>query len=184
MKIYPISSCIRRALPGLVLFISLALSGAAFAQQTASGPSLEETIAYINSHSSRTHSGSTTVSVSLDTSLLVVQYSLSEGTCNYTIPFRVLSQVKAKAHGFGDGTGRVVLESDNDNIHVRELMPHVQDKNQRDTQYDTNEAVVALFDDADQGERLNHALTRLISLLGERYQQTIIQRRDPNDPFK
>jgi hypothetical protein len=203
MKINPISSGIRRVLPRLVLLFSLAYSGVAFAQQSASGPSLEETIAYINSHSSKRPNAEgwriQAVSVSLDTSLLIVQSYFPgycgvgcDGTEYKTIPFRVVSKLKPGYVLQQDGTGEVSLSSGSADIlcvHRRIVMPPHHDVEngksvvQRDRQSDTNNVVAAVFDDADQAERLKHALSRLIALLDERYQRTINQ-RDPNDPFK
>jgi hypothetical protein len=158
-------------------------------QQTTSGPSLEETIAYINSHASRTR-GTTAVSVQLDANLLVIQTNIPnycgsgcDGTFYDSIPFRVVSQVHAYATNDNDGTGDVRLSCKNGCMHEHLLMPRDHNKDQRDQQKDTGVAIAAFVDDADQGERITHALTRLITLLNERYQQQI-QQRDPNDPFK
>jgi len=179
-----------------LLFVILGISRVALPQQTSAGPTLEETIAYLNSHSSHT-SVTFTMSVSFDANLLVLQMyypdecgSGCDLTKYITIPLRVISQVTAEITVGDNGAAAVYLYCGQNSsgehfncMHKRLLEPRNWHVENRDRESDTSVAQAANAVDSDQAGRIQHALTRLIVLLNERYQQQIKQ-RDPNDPFK
>jgi hypothetical protein len=191
-------STARRALLGLIVFV---VSLVAFAQQAESGPSLEETIEYINSHgTTRNAEGGKEINdkvrVSLSTAstaLLVesvveddcVDYPNGGCTYYYSIPFRLISVLRVSQDADAVGQGAVGLSCPDDLqcIHEQRLAPHAHKKESRDAQRDVHDTIIAYFDDADQGVRLVRAVTRLMYLVSQRYVQQN-QQKDANDPFK
>jgi hypothetical protein len=178
------------------LLIVFWIMTAAHAQQVPDGPSIEDTITYINSHSARRHDNYL-VSVSLEKSLLILQHTVPnmcgagcDGTILTTVPFRVISHLKSDIAKDPDGTGEVWLHcpqyqtSDGFNyekcMHFSLVTPH---PSKFETEQGQGGIEAVAFDDSDQANRLQHALTHLFTLLDQRYQQQI-QQRDPNDPFK
>jgi hypothetical protein len=195
MKKYPSSSAMQRALPGVVLLISLAFSTAAFAQQTGEGPSLEETITYINSHSTQFRGTgandrdvtTTKVSVSFETSRLIIEddqigkRESHTSTTYYSIPFSYASKMKASAFVNLDGSGYVVLTCPDDSNHLVSRCVHRQEPA---ATYEDGDVGGPNFDGPDQCSRLIRAVSRLLALLDQRWQEQIRQKVDPNDPFK
>lgn len=178
---------------GIIVF---GMMTAVQAQQVTGGPSIEDTITYINSHSARRHDNYL-VSASLDKSLLILQQTVPDmcgtgcdGIIFTSVPFRVISQLKADVAKEPDGTGEVWLHCPQQRtadgfdygkcMHLRLVTSHPS-KFEEEHGQGGIEAVA--FDDLDQANRLQHALTHLFTLLDQRYQQQI-QQRDPNDPFK
>jgi hypothetical protein len=181
----------------LYLLALFAISiGAAHAQQVANGPSIEDTITYINSHAAR-RSDNFLVSVSLDKSLLILQRTYPDlcgagcaGTQSTTVPFRIISQVTTDIANAPSGTGAIWLHCpkyetkdgfDYKNCMHSSLVTPRPYKTEGERDRGGIEAVG--FDDSDQANRLQHALTHLFALLDQKYQQEV-QQRDPNDPFK
>jgi hypothetical protein len=178
------------------LLVVFGIMTAAPAQQVTDGPSIEDTITYINSHSAPRHDRYL-LSASLDKNLLILQHTepnmCGDGcdrTLSTTIPFRVISHVTAYISTAPGGTGAIWLHcpqyqtADGFNyencMHFRLVTSHPS-KEEKENDRGGIEAVP--FDDLDQANRLQHALTHLFTLLNQRYQQQI-QQRDPNDPFK
>jgi hypothetical protein len=183
MMAYRSLSLIRRALAGVFLVVSLALSGAAYAQQVAiDGPSLEETIAYINSHSKMTFS------LSSDGNDLLFQRDVSpcgknkKLTCGsyYKLPIRWASEVEVKTNGSGVAFQCGVL----DRIEETEITPVNLGKESATYFHYRGTLWFADFDDREMGDRMCRAAKHLLALLAERFESDKQNRRGDNDPFK
>lgn len=148
------------------------------AVQAADGPSLEETLAYINSHS-----GGITTSVSFEKGVLSTEHF--SGDCGRfchdttdSVELKVISSLTVGRDGFDCAAGK------SDCIdHIR----LIKRKNKVVDRYESsfNGIQLIFFNDldGDQIERLGKAMKRLLFLVDQRYQLEKRQ-RTAEDPFK
>jgi hypothetical protein len=169
--------------------IPQSLSGPSIAaKQTTDGPSLAETIGYINSHTSSGDqvfkANSLRVSVASSPDLLIIDVTTSELSESTSIPFGVLSKLKISAIDLSDGSGRIRLECpDGACMHRRTINPHTHNKDFRDRQEEWGIVDIAFYSEPEQGKRLLNASTHLLALLNQQYVMHN-QQQDANDPFK
>jgi hypothetical protein len=187
LPIRPTISCRlfgRCRLVGSALLFSVVFTGAVRPQQTIGGPSLEETIAYINSHSKNS-----AISMSGDGKILLInQYVHPCGkndkfTCGtyYSLPVRWASEIEVRA------TGDFVDLRCGQLMRIEQVRTsEINGGKELDT-YDHLVPFVSLaenIDDKEMVDRIGRAAQHLLALLAAQFDIDNQKQLDPNDPFK
>jgi len=184
---YRSSSPIRRALAGVFLFASLALSGATYAQQAATAapsPSVEETVAYINAHAFEQGApGAARVAVSNDGEQLVVSFRNPDPDIALQVdvaPIRNLDNpdnsdgvVEVQCKGHLPCVTRTRYDAQGN-----PLPSHEKSQNPKMVKF---LRAGYIPDDPEKARRVINAVQHLLDLLNSQYQA---RHPEPPDPFK